>query len=91
VRSLRSTASSCPPNHSEVTEAGSTRGLSRHLASRGVHASLVMTTDTGSINIGNTAAMLLCASLVMLMTLGLAFFHGGLAGRKNARSVRLIG
>jgi ammonia channel protein AmtB len=29
------------------------------------------------INVGNTAFMLLCASLVMLMTPGLAFFYGG--------------
>ena len=35
------------------------------------------------INIGNTAFMLLCASLVMLMTPGLAFFYGGLVREKN--------
>jgi ammonium transporter, Amt family len=31
-----------------------------------------------AIDTGNTAFMLLCASLVMLMTPGLAFFYGGL-------------
>src|SRR5260370_9170729 len=32
------------------------------------------------IDTGNTAFMLLCSSLVMLMTPGLAFFYGGLVG-----------
>jgi ammonia channel protein AmtB len=36
-----------------------------------------------NIDTGNTAFMLLCSSLVMLMTPGLAFFYGGLVGRKN--------
>jgi Amt family ammonium transporter len=39
------------------------------------------------INTGNTAFMLLCASLVMLMTPGLAFFYGGLVGRKNVLTI----
>ncbi len=39
------------------------------------------------INIGNTAFMLLCSSLVMLMTPGLAFFYGGLVGRKNVLTI----
>ncbi len=39
------------------------------------------------LNIGNTAFMLLCASLVMLMTPGLAFFYGGLVGRKNVLTI----
>ena len=33
------------------------------------------------LDTGNTGFMLLCASLVMLMTPGLAFFYGGLVGR----------
>ena len=33
-----------------------------------------------TIDTGNTAFMLLCSSLVMLMTPGLAFFYGGLVG-----------
>jgi ammonium transporter, Amt family len=41
------------------------------------------------INIGNTAFMLLCASLVMLMTPGLAFFYGGLVARKNVLSIMM--
>ena len=41
------------------------------------------------INIGNTAFMLICASLVMLMTPGLAFFYGGLVGRKNVLTVMI--
>jgi Amt family ammonium transporter len=39
------------------------------------------------INIGNTGFMLLCASLVMLMTPGLAFFYGGLVGRRNVLTI----
>jgi len=48
-----------------------------------------MTPNTASINIGNTAFMLLCASLVMLMTPGLAFFYGGLVGRKNVLAIMI--
>jgi Amt family ammonium transporter len=40
-----------------------------------------------AFNVGNTAFMLLCASLVMLMTPGLAFFYGGLVGRKNVLTI----
>ena len=39
------------------------------------------------LNGGNTAVILLCASLVMLMTPGLAFFYGGLVGRKNVLTI----
>jgi Amt family ammonium transporter len=42
-----------------------------------------------NIGIGNTAFMLLCASLVMLMTPGLAFFYGGLVERKNVLSIMM--
>jgi len=41
------------------------------------------------VNIGNTAFMLLCASLVMLMTPGLAFFYGGLVARKNVLTIMM--
>ncbi len=40
-------------------------------------------------NIGNTAFMLICASLVMLMTPGLAFFYGGLVQRKNVVTIMI--
>lgn len=43
-----------------------------------------MTHLTAPFNVGNTAFILVCASLVMLMTPGLAFFYGGLVGRKNS-------
>ncbi len=39
------------------------------------------------INAGDTAFLLFSAALVMLMTLGLAFFYGGLVRRKNVLSV----
>ncbi len=45
---------------------------------------LSMTIDTG-----NTAFMLLCSSLVMLMTPGLAFFYGGLVDRKNILAIMM--
>jgi Amt family ammonium transporter len=38
---------------------------------------------------GNTAFMLLATSLVMLMTPGLAFFYGGLVGRRNVLSIMI--
>jgi Amt family ammonium transporter len=41
------------------------------------------------IDTGNTGFMLLCSSLVMLMTPGLAFFYGGLVGRKNVLGIMI--
>jgi Amt family ammonium transporter len=38
---------------------------------------------------GNTSFMLVATSLVMLMTPGLAFFYGGLVGRKNVLSIMI--
>ena len=38
---------------------------------------------------GDTGFMLICASLVMLMTPGLAFFYGGLVGRKNVLAIMI--
>jgi len=38
---------------------------------------------------GNLAFMLVAASLVMLMTPGLAFFYGGLVGRKNVLAIMI--
>ncbi|MBI4914319.1 MAG: ammonium transporter [Acidobacteria bacterium] len=43
-----------------------------------------MTFDTG-----NTGFMLVATSLVMLMTPGLAFFYGGLVGRKNVLAIMI--
>lgn len=42
-----------------------------------------------NLDTGNTGFMLLCSSLVMLMTPGLAFFYGGLVGRKNVLSIMI--
>jgi Amt family ammonium transporter len=42
-----------------------------------------------NLDTGNTGFMLLCTSLVMLMTPGLAFFYGGLVGRKNVLSIMI--
>lgn len=48
-----------------------------------------MGTPPVALNIGNTGFMLLCASLVMLMTPGLAFFYGGLVARKNTLTIMM--
>ena len=48
-----------------------------------------MGTTPITVNIGNTGFMLLCASLVMLMTPGLAFFYGGLVARKNVLTIMM--
>lgn len=42
-----------------------------------------------AINTGNTGFMILCASLVMFMTPGLAFFYGGLVSRKNVLGIMI--
>ena len=38
---------------------------------------------------GNIVFMILCTSLVMLMTPGLAFFYGGLAGKRNVLGIMM--
>lgn len=48
-----------------------------------------MSTHPLAVNVGNTGFMLLCASLVMLMTPGLAFFYGGLVARKNTLTIMM--
>jgi ammonium transporter, Amt family len=42
------------------------------------------------INTGDTAFMLLCAALVLLMTPGLAFFYGGLVRSKNVVNTMMM-
>ena len=41
------------------------------------------------INVSNTAFILICVSLVMLVTPGLSFFYGGLVGRRNVLSIMI--
>ncbi len=41
------------------------------------------------LDTGNTGFMLVCCSLVMLMTPGLAFFYGGLVGRRNVLAIMI--
>jgi ammonium transporter, Amt family len=41
------------------------------------------------LDTGDTGFMLLCCSLVMLMTPGLAFFYGGLVGRRNVLAIMM--
>ena len=42
-----------------------------------------------TVNAGDTAFILVCAALVMLMTPGLAFFYGGLVRRKNFLAIMM--
>ena len=42
-----------------------------------------------NLDTGNTGFILLCTSLVMLMTPGLAFFYGGLVGRRNVLAIMM--
>jgi Amt family ammonium transporter len=42
-----------------------------------------------NLDTGNTGFMLLCTSLVMLMTPGLAFFYGGLVSRRNVLGIMI--
>lgn len=41
------------------------------------------------LDTGNTGFMILCTSLVMLMTPGLALFYGGLVGRKDVLAIMI--
>ncbi len=50
---------------------------------------LGMLAETPKWDTGNTGFMLLATSLVMLMTPGLAFFYGGLVGRKNVLAIMM--
>jgi ammonium transporter, Amt family len=45
--------------------------------------------QTAHWDTGNSGFMLLATSLVMLMTPGLAFFYGGLVGRKNVLAIMM--
>jgi Amt family ammonium transporter len=45
--------------------------------------------EVSMFDTGNTAFMLIATSLVMLMTPGLAFFYGGLVGRKNVLAIMI--
>src|SRR4026208_1690850 len=42
-----------------------------------------------TIDTGNTGFMILCSSLVMLMTPGLAFFYGGLVSRRHVLAIMM--
>lgn len=51
--------------------------------------SIVILAEIPKWDTGNTGFMLLATSLVMLMTPGLAFFYGGLVGRKNVLAIMM--
>jgi ammonium transporter, Amt family len=48
-----------------------------------------MVADSPELDIGNTAFMLVCSTFVMLMTPGLAVFHGGLVTKKNVLTIMI--
>ncbi len=51
------------------------------------HPLSAMAAEAPGINGGDTAFILICAALVLLMTPGLALFYGGMARRKNVLSI----
>src|ERR1041384_6150773 len=59
-------------------------GYPQALRPPGTRGEYEMSWDTGNI-----AFMLVSTSLVMLMTPGLAFFYGGLVGRKNVLTIMI--
>src|SRR5208337_2428099 len=76
--------------------AGGGELLSRSKARRSVRSRAIF--DQGAmararamqnLDTGNTGFMLLCSSLVMLMTPGLAFFYGGLVSRRNVLTIMM--
>ncbi|OFX76867.1 MAG: ammonium transporter [Bacteroidetes bacterium GWE2_29_8] len=52
-------------------------------------ASILLQVATPEFDTGRTGFMLLATSLVMLMTPGLAFFYGGLAGKRNILGIMM--
>ena len=51
--------------------------------------SLTWSVSMPNLDTGDTGFMLLASSLVMLMTPGLAFFYGGLVGRRNVLTIMM--
>ena len=54
---------------------------------KGQPETIVQTGKTGGIDTGDTSWMLISTALVMFMTPGLAFFYGGMVGRKNVLGI----
>ena len=50
----------------------------------------IATASEGGIDSGDTAFIILCAALVMLMTPGLAFFYAGMARKKNVLNTMML-
>jgi Amt family ammonium transporter len=45
--------------------------------------------DAPAINSGDTAFIIICSALVLIMTPGLAFFYGGMVRKKNVLSIMM--
>ena len=52
--------------------------------------SLPLLPDTATVSSGDTAWVLASSALVMVMTVGLAFFYGGLVRPKNALNTMMM-
>ena len=52
-------------------------------------ANILLQVQQSTFDSGSTGFMLLATSLVMLMTPGLAFFYGGLAGKRNILGIMI--
>jgi len=62
-------------------------GWPARLAAPALAASPPASAATGTIDSGDTAWLLMASAMVLLMTVGLALFYGGLVRRKNILSV----
>lgn len=58
--------------------------------SDGIQATLGVLGDSASIDSGNTAWMLFCAALVMIMTPALGLFYAGLAGEESVSNTLMM-
>ena len=70
-----------------VKAAGKTAGAVVNETAEAVKEAVEEAAPAAEISGADTAFMLVCAALVLLMTPGLAFFYGGLVRRKNVLSV----
>src|SRR2546421_512646 len=81
---------------SRVSGHGATRGAAkrtarrRHVRRGGEMRAPLLLLDAAAISSGDTAWVLASTALVMLMTVGLAFFYGGLVRPKNSLNTMMM-
>jgi Amt family ammonium transporter len=76
----------CTPNVMLAQDSGAVAEPSVEAVATPVAASDAVPA-VSTLNTGDQAWLLTCSALVLLMTPGLAFFYGGLVGRKNVLSI----